>query len=102
MDDWIELAFEGTIDDGPGADLILDARRTGDLPRVWITDGAERQVLLPDPLSQPTAGGFNYNGYDLSGLELDFQPIAVRIQGSDNAPPAGGLQLWLVKARISQ
>lgn len=100
QDDWLELGFDGTIVDGPGPDLLIDIRRTGALPRIWITDGQGREMELTSNTQLTTGGGFGWVGYELSGVNLPFQASAIRIQGSDNALPAGGLQIWQAKARI--
>lgn len=100
-DHWLELGFNGTICDGPGVDLYLEARTTGTEPKVFLTDGAGQDVELTAPTGYEKLGdGHKLTLYDLKGITLPFEPKAIRIVGTTNDGPWKGTGLNVVRARI--
>jgi hypothetical protein len=97
---WIHLEYAGPLVDGPGIDILLDARNSASGPRVFVTDGADREIELSPATRQPTGQGFSFTGYDLADLSLPFEVKAVRLQGSGTTTTGDALELWVVKARI--
>jgi RNA polymerase sigma factor (sigma-70 family) len=98
---WIHVAFAGPLVDGPGADILVDARRFGGQPRVFVTDGAAAEVEIPQTSALTTASGFDFSGYDLEGVEVPFEPKAVRLEGCGTAGQDECLELWVIRARIN-
>jgi len=97
---WVHLAFARPLMDGPGVDILMDARNSDQDPRVFVTDGRDQAVELPAARIRPTNNGFAFIGYDLSGLALPFTPQAVRLEGCGNRGDNTALDLWIVKARV--
>ena len=98
---WLELGFSGEIVDGSGIDICFDGRSTGELPRIFITDGAGQEVQITSAPSYHYFGsGYRLTGFDISDLSLPFKPRALRFVGTDNKGPWGGAELWGVWARV--
>lgn len=103
-DSWLELGFSGDIVDGPGIDIYFDGRLYGELPLIFLTDGAGQEVQIT---SAPIRSGFFRSGYqltgfDISGLPLPFKPRAVRFVGADDKGQWGGAELYSIRARVSR
>ena len=96
---WIHAEFSGPLVDGPGADVLVDARRFGPPARLFVTDGGAQSVPLEPTGTLTSAGGFAFSGFDLSGRELDFEPRAVRLEGCGAEGGGNCLELWVIKAR---
>jgi len=98
---WVHLEYAGPLIDGPGIDILLDARNWASGPRVFVTDGAGREMEVPAANRQRTGQGFAFTGYDLAGLNLPFEPRALRLQGAGTIEADDALELWVLKARIN-
>lgn len=103
-DSWVELMFRGVIVDGPGYDLFIsEMDPLGEQALIFLTDGAGQDYLLAKAevpntdIHLPTILGF-----DLAGLSLPFEPIAVRVVGIDLRGGSPGFDLSFVNARISE
>ncbi len=98
---WVHVEFAGPLVDGPGADILVDARRFGRQAQVFVTDGANRMVALKRTGTLTTGGGFAFSGFDLSGRDIPFEPRAVRLVGCGVASRGDCLELWVLKARTN-
>jgi hypothetical protein len=101
---WIELGFDGPIRDGTGPDLLLRMQGCRSLFRVFVTDGASRLFELRRPrcLGIGVCRTEHILDFDLDGLDLPFEPRAVRILGAVNWGPYGGIRFYSVQARIQK
>ncbi len=101
---WIELGFDGPIRDGSGPDLLLRVQGCRSLFRIFVTDGAGRLFELRRPLClrMGVCRREHILDYDLDGLELPFEPRAVRVLGAINWGPYGGIRFYSVQARIQK
>ena len=99
---WIELGFDGPIQDGRGPDLLLKIFCCR-MCRVFLTDGKGQLFELPPShcVRRGICGKTHVIAYDLQGLDLPFEPSAVRILGV-NIPWArhGGINFALMLAHI--
>lgn len=98
-DGWVDLGFPYPLEDGPGADVILDIIPSGSGPQLLLTDGGSQIFPLTELEREPTRGGFFLIGYDLKGLELGFVPIGLRLGGS-GADNGGDCVFYEIKARV--
>ncbi len=103
-DHWIELGFDGPIRDGSGPDLLLRVQGCRSLLRVFLTDGASRLFELRRPLClrMGVCRREHILDFDLDGLDLPFEPRAVRLLGAINWGPYGGIRFYSVQARIQK
>ena len=103
-DHWIELGFDGPIRDGSGPDLLLRVQGCRSLIRVFVTDGASRLYELRRPLClrMGVCRREHILDFDLDGLDLPFEPRAVRLLGAINWGPYGGIRFYSVQARIQR
>jgi RNA polymerase sigma-70 factor, ECF subfamily len=103
-DHWLELGFSGEIVDGPGIDVYFDGRSYGELPLIFITDGAVQEIQITSAPSHSGffRGGYQLTGFDISGLSLPFKPRALRFVGAEDKGPWGGTELYAVRARVSR
>jgi RNA polymerase sigma-70 factor (ECF subfamily) len=103
-DHWLELGFSGEIVDGPGIDVYFDGRTYGELPLVFVTDGAGQEIQVTSAPSHSGffRGGYQLTGFDISGLSLPFKPRALRFVGAEDKGPWGGTELYAVRARVSR
>lgn len=100
---WLELGFSGEIVDGPGADVCFDGRMRGELPQIFLTDGAGEEFPLTSTASfQSTGGDYGFVGFDISELSVPFKVRALRFVGADSEGIWGGSELYAVWARVSQ
>ncbi len=101
---WIELGFDGPIHDGSGPDLLLRVQGCRSLLRVFVTDGASRLFELRRPLClrMGVCRREHILDFDLDGLDLPFEPRAVRLLGAINWGPYGGIRFYSLKARIQK
>lgn len=101
---WIELGFDGPIRDGSGPDLLLRVQGCRSLIRVFVTDGASRLFELRRPLClrMGVCRLEHIIDFDLDGLDLPFEPRAVRLLGAINWGPYGGIRFYSVQARIQR
>lgn len=101
-DHWIELGFEGPIRDGSGPDLLVKVFCCR-MMRVFLTDGNGQLFELPS--SQCLRMGVCRNehiiDFDLEGLNLPFEPRAVRLLGVYNRwGRYRGIEFYSAQARI--
>jgi len=99
---WIELGFDGPIRDGAGPDLLLRVQGCRGLIRVFVTDGSDRLYELRRPrcLRIGVCRREHILDFDLAGLDLPFEPRAVRLLGAVNWGPYGGIRFYSMRARI--
>jgi RNA polymerase sigma-70 factor (ECF subfamily) len=102
---WIELGFDGPIRDGSGPDLLLREWGCRSTIRVLLTDGHGQLFELPQP--QCWRMGICRNEHiidcDLNGLEIPFEPSAVRVLGLfDRYGRHHGVEFLSVRARIQR
>ncbi len=104
-DHWIELGFDGPIRDGSGPDLLIREWGCRGTIRVFLTDGSGQLFELPPP--QCWRMGICRNehiiDFDLDGLDLPFEPRAVRVLGTfDRYGRHNGVEFLSVRARIQR
>ena len=102
---WIELGFDGPIRDGSGPDLLIREWGCRSTIRVFLTDGSGQLFELPQP--QCWRMGICRNehiiDFDLDGLDLPFEPRAVRVLGIfDRYGRHNGVEFLSVRARIQR
>jgi RNA polymerase sigma-70 factor (ECF subfamily) len=102
---WIELGFDGPIRDGSGPDLLIREWGCRSTIRVFLTDGSGQLFELPPP--QCWRMGICRNehiiDFDLDGLDLPFEPRAVRVLGIfDRYGRHNGVEFISVRARIQR
>jgi len=103
-DHWIELGFDGPIRDGSGPDLLLRVQGCRSLIRVLVTDGAGRlyELRRPQCLRMGVCRREHILDFDLDGLDLPFEPRAVRMLGAIDWGPYGGIRFYSLQARIQK
>jgi len=102
-DHWVELQFRGPIIDGPGDDIkLIELGPVSEQALIFITNGAGRERLIGMATSGIVGGGVDptHISFDISGIELPFEPRAVRILGLDNGGMAPGFDIANIRARI--
>jgi RNA polymerase sigma-70 factor (ECF subfamily) len=101
-DHWAELGFDGPLHDGPGPDILIVTRACRYYARVFVTDGLgqARELLRPRCLRLGVCWHKHILDFDLHGLNLPFEPRAVRVMGISNRGRVGGVELYAVRARI--
>jgi hypothetical protein len=102
-DHWVELQFRGPIIDGPGDDIkLIELGPVMEQALIFITDGAGLERLIGIATSGTAGGGVDPTeiGFDISGIELPFEPRAVRILGIDTGGEAPGFDIASMRARI--
>ncbi len=104
-DHWIELGFDGPIRDGSGPDLLIREWGCRSTIRVFLTDSSGQLFELPPP--QCWRMGICRNehiiDFDLDGLNLPFEPRAVRLLGLfDRYGRHNGVEFLSVRARIQR
>jgi len=102
-DHWVELQFRGPIIDGPDDDILLiELGPVSEQALIFITDGAGQERLIGIATSGTEGDGVDPTniGFDISDIELPFEPRAVRILGIDNGGGAPGFDIANVRARI--
>ncbi|MFC1765887.1 RNA polymerase sigma factor [Planctomycetota bacterium] len=95
---WIEVGFDGPLIDGPGPDLFY----TGwycPITRVFLTDGVNAVYELERPTCTGNCSRFHIVPFDISGLDLPFDPKAIRIQGVGHWNRFKGFELMSLRAR---
>jgi hypothetical protein len=102
-DHWVELQFRGPIIDGPGDDIkLIELGPVREQALIFITDGAGRERLIGIATSGSSGGGVDPTeiDFDISGIDLPFEPRAVRILGLDTGGQAPGFDIANIRARI--
>jgi RNA polymerase sigma-70 factor (ECF subfamily) len=102
---WIEVGFDGPFRDGPGPDILLREWGCRGTIAVFLTDGSGRSFTLPPP--QCWRMGICPNehiiDFDLDGLDIPFEPRAVRLLGlTDRFGRHHGVEFLEVRARIQR
>jgi hypothetical protein len=83
-DHWVELAFFGTIGDGPGPDiLVTEQQRAGEQALVLVGDGTHSPYPLGIVTASTNVGAVWVTEIemDLSGQVLPFAPTRIRVVG---------------------
>jgi RNA polymerase sigma factor (sigma-70 family) len=103
-DHWIELGFDGPLRDGPGPDLLIVSRHCRWYIKVFITDGMGKVLELPQPecLRMGVCRLIHIIDFDLTQLDIPFEPYAVRVMGKFNSMQVRGIELYSVRARIQR
>ncbi len=102
---WIELGFDGPIRDGPGPDLLLLEWGCRGTIAAFLTDGSSQLFELPRPQCWGMGVCRNEHviAFDLDGLDLPFEPRAVRVLGLfDRFGRHHGVEFLSVRARIQR
>jgi RNA polymerase sigma-70 factor (ECF subfamily) len=101
---WAELGFDGPLRDGPGPDILIITRACRYYTRVFVTDGLSQVYELPKPqcLRMGVCWHKHILDFDLDGLNLHFEPRAVRVMGIANRGRVAGIELYSVRARIQR
>ena len=102
-DHWIELQFRNPIVNGPGEDIIItELGRAGEKALIFLTDGAGREYLLNAVTAADTGGELpTIIKIDIARASLPFEPVAVRILGTDYGGLAPGFDVANVRARVN-
>lgn len=103
-DHWIELGFDGPLRDGPGPDLLIISRHCRFYIKVFITDGLSKVLELPQPqcLRKRVCRRIHIIDFDLTMLDIPFEPHAVRLMGNFNNNAVRGIEFYSVRARIQR
>jgi RNA polymerase sigma-70 factor (ECF subfamily) len=104
-DHWIEIGFDGPIRDGSGPDLLLREWGCRGTIRVFLTDGNGQLFELPPPqcLRMGLCRNEHIIDFDLNGLDIPFEPSAVRVLGIfDRYGRHHGVEFLSVRARIQR
>jgi len=104
-DHWVEVQFRGPIIDGPDNDILLiELGPVSEQALIFITDGAGRERLIGIATSGTIDSGVGVDqtviGFDISDVELPFEPRALRILGLDTGGRAPGFDIANIRARI--
>jgi len=102
-DHWVELQFRGPIIDGSGDDIkLIELGPVREQALIFITDGSNRERLIGIANSGSTGGDVDPTeiDFDIAGIELPFEPRAIRILGLDNGGAAPGFDIGSIRARI--
>jgi RNA polymerase sigma-70 factor (ECF subfamily) len=103
-DHWIELGFDGPIRNGSGPDLLLRVQGCRSLIRIFVTDGANGlyELRRPQCWRKGVCRREHVLDFDLDGLDLPFEPRAVRVLGAINWGAYGGIRFYSMQARIQK
>jgi len=101
-DHWVELGFDGPLNDGPGPDVLITTRGCRFYGRVFVTDGLNEVLELPQPqcLTRGVCWHKHILDFDLGALDIPFEPHAVRLLGLFNRGRVGGIEFYSVRARV--
>jgi len=101
---WVELGFDGPLHDGPGPDILIITRACRYYTRVFVTDGLSQtyELLKPQCLRMGVCWHKHILDFDLDGLNLPFEPRAVRVMGIANRGRVGGIEFYSLRARIQR
>jgi RNA polymerase sigma-70 factor (ECF subfamily) len=103
-DHWVELGFDGPLRDGPGPDLLIITRGCRFYNKVFITDGMSKVLELPQPQCWTKGVCWHKHiiDFDLTALDIPFEPHAVRLMGIFNRGRVGGIECYSIRARIQR
>jgi hypothetical protein len=102
-DHWVEVQFRGPIIDGPGNDIkLIELGPVREQALIFLTDGAGQERLIGLANSGSAGSGVDPTeiDFDISGIDLPFEPRAIRILGLDYGGEAHGFDIASVQARI--
>ena len=104
-DHWVELLFRGPIIDGPGDDIkLIELGPVDEQALIFLTDGTGQEKLIDIATSGSVSTGTGVDptaiNFDISGIDLPFEPRAVRIVGLDTGGEAPGFDIANIQARI--
>ena len=98
-DHWIEVGFDGPIQDGPGPDFFY----TGwycPVIEIFLTDGQGHLFQLPTPTCTGDCNRFHLVSFDLADITPPFAPTAIRVRGIGNWYRFQGFELMSIRARL--
>jgi RNA polymerase sigma-70 factor (ECF subfamily) len=98
---WIEFGFGGAISNGIGFDVRCDCLDTGNFPDVFLTDGRGRTLQLTNPVIESLEERMQRVSFDLTDVEIPFEPVGVRVQGRGLEGPWKASVLISLQAQIS-
>ncbi len=98
---WIEFGFGRQINNGIGFDVRYDCLDTGNFPDVFLTDGQGRTLQLANPVIEPLEERAQRVSFDLTDVEIPFEPVGVRVQGRGLEGPWKASVLISLEAQIS-
>ena len=103
-DHWVELGFDGPLRDGPGPDILITTRACRFYTRVFVTDGLNKVLELPQPqcLRMGVCWHKHIVDFDLTALDIPFEPRAVRLMGIFSRGRVKGSEFYSVHARIQR
>ena len=78
---WIEFGFGGPINNGIGFDIRYDCLDTGNFPDVFLIGGQDRTLKLTSSVIEPLENQSLRVSFDLTNVEVPFEPAGVRVQG---------------------
>ncbi|MFC1635986.1 RNA polymerase sigma factor [Planctomycetota bacterium] len=78
---WIEFGFGGAINNGIGFDIRCNCLDTGNIPDVFLIDGQRRTIQLTSPVIEPLENEAQRVSFEITNIEVPFDPIGVRVQG---------------------
>ena len=93
------MAFDGSICDGPGPDLLISGWGCRHL-RVVVTDGAAQTFELPRSVCLHYCWGYHILAFDLAGENVPFESQAIRVLGATSIGRQGGFELTACHVRI--
>ncbi|MBN2591978.1 MAG: hypothetical protein JXA81_00620 [Sedimentisphaerales bacterium] len=104
-DHWVELQFRGPIINGPGDDIkLIELGPVSEQALIFLTDAADQEKLIDIATSGHPSSGVGVDpthiSFDISGIDLPFEPRAIRILGLDYGGEAHGFDIASVQARI--
>lgn len=99
----VEYLFSGPLVDKDGYDLAVQVWAWGQLPDIFLTDGAGKQCrIYPVAYRGQYLDGFMALAFDLAEIKPDFEPKTIHIVGADNEGPYGGCSLGVVAAHTAE
>jgi len=78
---WMTFGFPKTLVNDQGKDIRCLCLNTGHYPTVFLTDGQTQVHRLDKPTIIPLTRWQHQLDFDLAGLRLPFQPVAIRVEG---------------------
>jgi RNA polymerase sigma-70 factor (ECF subfamily) len=103
-DHWVELGFDGPLYDGPGPDLLITTRGCRFYTQVFVTDGLSKVLELPQPqcLRKRVCWHKHIIDFDLTTLDIPFEPRAIRLMGIFSRGRVKGSEFYSIRARIQR
>jgi hypothetical protein len=95
----IDVQFQRTIVDGPGADIVIAGWASSN-PKVEVLDAEGHAIPLPNPTRLRDTWDRTLWGYDLAQLPRPTAVHIVRITGIRDQGPHQGFELSEIRARM--